>query len=175
MRTGTFTCEICGQTFEQKSKLERHLATSHPERAPSAGDIEHALKGVDFPQTRQGLIEAASANAASPETVSILREFPDQEYRDSAEVARALGEVRSHQHKPSRQPSKLGGERAMEAMSAARVASLFSGIDFPASAADLKKHARGKANEEELAVLERFHSGTYRDMSDVAKELGRVT
>lgn len=172
---GTFTCEICGQEFEQKSKYERHMLTSHPERAPSSADLEAALQGIEFPQSRPGLIEAASANEASSELLDILRELPDQEYRDSAEVARALGEIRSHQRKSSHQPSKLGGARAMDSLSAARLATLFSGLDFPASANDLQEHARNQASDEEMEIIRKFRSGRYADMADVSKELGRIT
>ncbi|HJY14480.1 MAG TPA: hypothetical protein VJ225_00525 [Nitrososphaeraceae archaeon] len=35
-----FNCSICGDGFEQKSRLERHIATSHPPSAPSAADVE---------------------------------------------------------------------------------------------------------------------------------------
>jgi hypothetical protein len=52
-----FTCEVCGDGFEQKSKFERHMATSHPERAPSAADIEKALQGIQYPKTKEQIVE----------------------------------------------------------------------------------------------------------------------
>lgn len=168
-----FNCEICGKGFEQKSAYERHVITSHPERALSAADVEKAIKGIDFPKPRDGLIRAVSENS-DPEIIDILQQLPDREYRDSAEVARALGEIRGHQEKPQHQPSKEGGKRAMESGSAASMASLFSGMKFPASASELKRRAREVGDEEEKAVIEEFQDGTYRDMSDVAKELGRI-
>jgi macrodomain Ter protein organizer (MatP/YcbG family) len=34
---------MCGKGFDQKSRLERHVETSHPKPAPSAADLEKAL------------------------------------------------------------------------------------------------------------------------------------
>lgn len=168
-----FDCEICGEGFEQKSAYERHMTTSHPERAPSAADVEKAVKGIEFPETRDGLIDAARGSA-DPELLAILRQLPDREFRDSAEVARALGEVRSREAKQQHQPSRKGGARAMESLSAARLASLFADVSFPASASELKERIRPAADDEEMAVIEELQGGTYKDMSDVAEEIGRI-
>ncbi|MGH9986542.1 MAG: C2H2-type zinc finger protein [Nitrososphaeraceae archaeon] len=51
-----FTCAICDQGFEQKSRLQRHMETSHPPSAPSAADIEKALAGIDYPKSKQDLV-----------------------------------------------------------------------------------------------------------------------
>lgn len=167
-----FNCPVCNEGFEQKSRLERHMLTSHPEQAPSAADMETALEGADFPLTKDDLVQLVRQRGQSTE---LLEQLPAGEYRDAAEVARALGEVKSKTDSPDHQPGKLGGQRAMEAPSAARIASIFEGVSFPASADDLKEHARENAEGSVLEFVERFRSGTYRDMSDVAKEIRAVT
>ncbi|QEA38158.1 DUF2795 domain-containing protein [Pistricoccus aurantiacus] len=166
-----FTCEICGAEFEQKSRYERHLQTSHPRQAVSAADLEKALKGVDFPTSREELGNAVD----NGEVRDIIAQLPDQEYRDAAEVARAFGELRTHEKAPDSQPSKTGGQRAMQAPSAARFASLFEGMSFPASGEELKRHARAQASEQEMQTLEKFGDHTYHSMADVAKELHKVS
>ncbi len=60
-----FDCEICGKEFEQRSRYERHKMTSHPERATSAADVEAAIKGIEFPKTRQQLVDFARDKADS--------------------------------------------------------------------------------------------------------------
>nr|WP_299239798.1 DUF2795 domain-containing protein [uncultured Halomonas sp.] len=169
-----FTCEVCGAEFEQKSRYERHKQTSHPARATSAADIEKTLKGVDFPKTRRELIEAVDDGENAGEVRDILEQLPDQEYRDAAEVARAFGELRTHEKAADDQPSKTGGRQAMQAPSAARFASLFEGMRFPANAEELKSHARPEASEEEMQTLEKFGDHTYHSMADVTRELNRV-
>ena len=60
-----FTCSICGDGFEQKSSLERHMATSHPPSAPSAADIERVLAGIQYPKTKQDLVQYTSQKAST--------------------------------------------------------------------------------------------------------------
>ncbi|CAM4221543.1 DUF2795 domain-containing protein [Vreelandella rituensis] len=167
-----FTCEICGAEFEQKSRYERHMLTSHPKQAVSAADIEKALKGVEFPKTRSELIDTLSGD--EQEVRAIIKQLPDDEYRDAAEVARAFGELRTHEKAPDNQPSKTGGERAMQAPSAARFASLFSGMRFPADRQQLMDHARSGASEQEMQTLKQFGDHSYHSMADVTKELEKV-
>ncbi len=168
-----FICDICGDAFEQRSRYEQHLQTSHPRRAVSAADIEKALAGVTFPKGRDALCEAIDDDHR--EVRRIVARLPAGEYRDAAEVARAFGELRSHETLPDDQPSKTGGERAMQAPSAARFASLFEGMRFPASRDELEAHVRGRASDAEMRTLKAFGEHTYESMADVARELGRVT
>lgn len=167
-----FTCEICGAEFEQKSLYERHMLTSHPKQAVSAADIEKALKGIDFPKTRSELVSTLSDD--EEEVHDIVSQLPNQEYRDAAEVARAFGELRTHKKAPHNQPSKSGGQRAVQAPSAARFASLFEGINFPANREQLINHAYQEASEQEMQALKRFGDHNYYSMVDVTHELKQV-
>lgn len=74
-----FVCEICGAEFEQKSRYERHMQTSHPARAVSAADIEKALKGVVFPKTRSELVDAVddSEGESEGDVRKIIERLPD--------------------------------------------------------------------------------------------------
>jgi hypothetical protein len=93
-----FKCEICGDGFEQKSRFERHLATAHPDRAPSAADLEKALSGVQYPKTKEELLTAyASQQVSDDELRKLVESLPSRTYRDAAEVAIALGEVKEKQ------------------------------------------------------------------------------
>ncbi|RDC72339.1 DUF2795 domain-containing protein [Rhodovulum sp. 12E13] len=168
-------CEICGAEFDTLSEYRRHMQTSHPERAPSAADLEQALSGMEYPASRDALARHAHDSGAD-EIADILEQLPDRDYRDAADVARAFGGIRAHEEKPDDQPSRRGGDAAMqtEAISAARAASLFAEMEFPASAEDLKSHARAQAGEREMDVISRLPDRRYSDMSDVAQAFGEV-
>src|SRR5919198_6768076 len=95
MADAQFTCEICGDGFDQRSRFERHMTTSHPERAPSAADVEKALSGIQYPKTREELVQFASQRVSDNDLMNLIQSLPPRSYRDSAEVAIALGEVKS--------------------------------------------------------------------------------
>ena len=187
-----FTCSICGDGFEQRSALERHMATSHPPSAPSAADIEKALAGIQYPKTKQDLVQYTSQKASTigQELLDLIRSLPVRTYRDSAEVAIALGELKSgkevrtaKQVEETEKPSTRGGKAGVisSSISAATIAKVLAGIDFPKSKNDLKEYARdhiSKAQvgdtESVLNLLDELPAREYTNMADVEQEIGRI-
>jgi hypothetical protein len=167
-----FICDKCDAEFEKKSLYDRHMIMLHPEPAPSAVAIETALGKVRFPKSRDQLVIAAAPNR---ELEAIFRSLPDKQYRDAAEVARAFSALRSPEDKSEYQSGINGGIGTAESLSAARIARLFSGIEFPASSDDLKAYARPNASDEEMQLVERFPDHTYHDLKEVVRELGNVS
>ena len=187
-----FTCSVCGDGFEQKSALERHMASSHPRRAPSAADIEKVLSGIQYPKTKEDLVQYASQKLSTigKDLFDLIKSLPPRTYRDSADVAIALGELKSGKKvrtaaevQASEQPSKKGGRTAVisSSISAATIAKVLSGIDFPKSKDGLREYAKeniSKAEvediEELLKVFDELPSKEYTNMADVEREVGRI-
>jgi muconolactone delta-isomerase len=185
-----FSCNICGDGFEQKSRLERHMATSHPPQAPSAADLEKALSKIHYPKTKEELIEYASHKSSNEELLNLIKSLPERTYRDSAELAIALGELKSGREfrtakevEASEQSSKIGGKTTVKSssISAATIAKIFSAIDFPKSKDSLKQYAKdriSKADVEDvetvLDILDDLPAREYTNMADVEHEVGRL-
>ena len=189
-----FTCVVCSQGFEQKSRLERHMQTSHPPSAPSAADVEKALTGIDYPKSKQDLVQYISQKSSTvgSDLAQLVRSLPERNYRDSAEVAVALGEIKSgkgtrtaEEVESEEPPSKKGGRVAAQVFSAAAIAKMLSGINFPKSKDGIKKYARNnldnfrtkpqqKTPEAVLNLLDRIPEKQYSNMADVEREAAKV-
>src|SRR5437588_7243950 len=186
-----FTCVVCGQGFEQKSRLQRHMDTSHPPSAPSAADLERALYGIKYPKTKQELVEYVSQKRTviGKDVFDLIKSLPDRTYRDSEEVAMALGELKSgkgfrsaKQAEAIEQPSKKGGKAAVKSsISAATIAKALSGIDFPKTKDSLKKYAKKNISKVEvqattdiLNVINQLPDRKYNNMADVEKSIGDI-
>lgn len=183
-----FVCPFCGKGFEQKSKIQRHIQTAHPPAAPSAADIERVLKGIRYPKTKEELLEIATQRitTTSPELLDIIDSLPHRNYRDSADVAIALGELKSGKRPRSEvtmskleAPSKKGGRMALKSgnISAARIASILKGINFPKSKRGIIMHARRQKDSHKrdiISVLQRITDKKYQNVVQVEKEIGRV-
>jgi uncharacterized C2H2 Zn-finger protein len=183
-----FTCPFCGKGYNQKSKLQRHTQTAHPPSAPSAADVERVLKGIRYPKIKEELFEIATQklSTSSPDLLGLIDSLPKRNYRDSAEVAVALGEIKSGKRPRSatymsklESPSKEGGRRALKSrkISASRIASILKGIDFPISKRGIIKHVRSQHDYEKeaiISILSRISNKKYQKLVDVEKEIGTV-
>jgi hypothetical protein len=171
------------------------MATSHPPSAPSAADVERVLSGIRYPKTKKDLVEYASRKAFTigQNLFDLITSLPDRTYRDSAEVAVALGELKSgkktrsaREIEETEKPSVKGGRAAVASpsISAATIAKVLSGIDFPKSKAALVQYARHNLDNRKkaehttatdvLKVLENLPSRKYSNMADVEYEIGRL-
>jgi hypothetical protein len=183
-----FTCKVCGDGFDQKSRFDRHMATSHPERAPSAADIEKALGGIDYPKVKEELVSHALQKVSDKDLIDLIQSLPSRMYRDSADVAVALGEVKRAQGvrtaaevAATKQPSVKGGKAAATSVSAATVAKVLSGVEFPKNKGELRDYAEKHMTEVEVAdpqgimgVIDRLPEREYQNMADVEKSVGQV-
>lgn len=55
--------------------------------------LQKHLKGVDYPATKEELIEHAKHNGADENAIAVLEELPDQEYETPTDVSEAVGEA----------------------------------------------------------------------------------
>lgn len=60
----------------------------------SAAGIAKALKGVDFPKNHSQLLDYAKSQEAQSEVIEVLEDLPEREFRDMADVEKAVAEVR---------------------------------------------------------------------------------
>lgn len=178
-----FVCPYDGEEFEQRSRFERHMASSHPPRALTAADVEKALGGIDYPQSKQGLLDyAARRLPPDSEVLEAIRSLPDRNYRDAADVGVGFGQSKApHRVFASAEPpSHRGGTVAVYYLvSAAAIARVLGGIDFPASKAELSAHANRHADRVSdpsgvQKVIERLPERRYTSMADVEAEVGRL-
>jgi len=59
----------------------------------STGEILEYIKGIDFPQKKQGLIEHAKSRNAPANVIDLLNKLPDMNYRSTADVNIEVGKL----------------------------------------------------------------------------------
>jgi hypothetical protein len=169
--------ELPESMFPRKSSIV-------PERAPSAADVEKAIAGIDFPKNKAELVAYASQRLPEASPVrGLLDVLPERVYRDAAEVAIAFGETKAPHHRAHGEreaPSRRGGRAsASGAVSAAAIAKMLGGIQFPTWETELlahAEHAHAKVQNRArvLEVISHLPHRQYRSMADVEVEVGKI-
>ena len=73
------------------------------QRAVSAADVEKALAGIDFPKSRDELVDyAASRIPSESEVLQEIRKLPERTYRTASDVAQGFGELRTEEKAEAR-------------------------------------------------------------------------
>lgn len=55
--------------------------------------LQKHLKGVDYPASKQDLIEHAQQQGADEDAISALEQLPDEQYEAPTDVSKAIGEI----------------------------------------------------------------------------------
>jgi hypothetical protein len=55
--------------------------------------LQKHLKGVDYPASKEELINQAQHQGADEDALSALRQLPDEEYETPADVSKAVGNL----------------------------------------------------------------------------------
>jgi hypothetical protein len=78
-----------GHTFDYKpfSRGATDLAAANPIQ------LQKHLKGIDYPVSKQQLIEHAKKHGADENAMEVFEQLPDQEYETPAEVSKAIGQI----------------------------------------------------------------------------------
>ncbi|MBC7908670.1 MAG: DUF2795 domain-containing protein [Rhodospirillaceae bacterium] len=58
----------------------------------SVANVTHALKGIDFPASKQDIIKHAQNNNADQVVLDELKNIPDEQYNNMADVMKGFGQ-----------------------------------------------------------------------------------
>jgi hypothetical protein len=81
------TITIVIVTASDKAKKRLNMAKVNPIQ------LQKHLKGVDYPASKQDLIEHAKQQGADEAALSVLGQIPDEQYDTPTDVSKAVGDI----------------------------------------------------------------------------------
>ena len=63
-------------------------------RGGMTAEIQQALKGMDYPASKQELVQQAKQNNASRDVIQTIEKLPEQKFNSPTDVQKAFGEER---------------------------------------------------------------------------------
>ncbi|MFP3642983.1 DUF2795 domain-containing protein [Paraburkholderia sp. SIMBA_054] len=76
--------------------MSQHPAHSQDQRHPGQPnpiDVKKALTGVDYPTTREKLVERARQNRANTDIVDLIDRLPDHNYDSPSAVSKEISRI----------------------------------------------------------------------------------
>jgi hypothetical protein len=80
----------------QGETMSQHPAHSQDHRhpgQPNPGDVEKALSGVNYPTTREKLVEQARKNHANTDIIDLVDRLPDHNFDSPAAVEKEISRI----------------------------------------------------------------------------------
>ena len=109
----------------------------------------------------------------------LIKSLPNRTYRDSAEVAIALGELKSG--KGFRTAKQAERAELKSSISAAAIAKSLSSIDFPKTKRSLKQYVQKHISKVKvkdpkaiLTIIDQIADKNYNDMAEVEQAIGKI-
>jgi hypothetical protein len=88
----------------EKNTMTRGLGGHSP------ANVTYHLKGIDFPASKQNLLQQAEDNGADSDVLEVIETMPDADYGSMADVMKAYGETNTG---PSGRSNDGGGSRRL--------------------------------------------------------------
>ena len=77
--------------------MTQHRSDTHPSRSsskasymPTAGELQKSLSGMDYPASKQQIVETARQHGADRRMLDALAQLPDREYDDQTAISREV-------------------------------------------------------------------------------------
>lgn len=143
--------------------------------------LQKHLKGVDYPASKQDLMDAADRNGGGDDVRAALEQLPAEQYQTPADVSQALGGIEDEEGGDSAPGGQDRGDReqgASDGRSPGRINPIqlqkhLKGVDYPASRQDLLAAAdRNGADHGARAALDALPDRQYHTPAEVNKALG---
>jgi|GEM_PF-632002 len=132
-------------------------------RGGITAEIEKALKGMNYPASKQNLVQQAKSNHASRDVINAIQDLPENRFNSPTDVAKAWGE--------ERRGTQHGGTRRGGLTT--EIEKSLKGINFPANKQELLQQAKkNKASQNVVNAIEKLPEEKFNSPTDVAKAWG---
>ena len=60
----------------------------------STADVQQFLAGIDYPKSKQELVDYARSQGAPDQVIDLMKKMEDQEFRNPTDVSKSIGKLK---------------------------------------------------------------------------------